>query len=226
MIPYLKRTATILFWLGAGFVGISILLVLALRWINPPSSMVIAAWQWSNGREALHQWRSLDRISPQLQIAVIASEDQKFPEHFGFDLESIQKALDENRRRTRGASTITQQTAKNLFLWHGRSYARKALEAWFTLLMEICWPKQRILEIYLNIAEFGEGVYGAQAAAETFFNTSARNIGPYQAALLAAVLPNPKRMSARNPSDYVRSRAVTIRNMADKLGGTAYISRL
>jgi len=226
LIRYLKIATKTLLWLGAGFITLSFLLVLALRWINPPTSAVIVAWELQSGRTAAHKWRSLDSISPYLQIAVITSEDQKFPDHFGFDIESIQQSLDENNSRPRGASTITQQTAKNLFLWNGRSYLRKGIEVWFTLLLEVLWPKERILEVYLNIAEFGEGVYGAQAAAENFYGIPAKNINNWQAGLLAAVLPSPKKMSAKNPSDYVRSRASTINGMSEKLGGAGYLRRL
>lgn len=209
-----------------GFIALSVLLVLALRWVNPPSSMVIAAWEWENKRTAQHAWRSIDHISTDLQIAVIAAEDQKFPTHFGFDIDSIKKALTENSGRPRGASTITQQTAKNVFLWNDRSYIRKALEAWLALLMECLWSKQRILEVYLNVAEFGEGVYGAQAAAENLFGTNASQINRWQAGLLAAVLPNPKKMFADDPSDYVRSRANKINVFVGQLGGVGYLEKM
>lgn len=222
----LKRAAKVTCWLGATFCISTALLVLALRWIDPPSSAVILAWELQSGREAQHRWRPLEKISPNLQMAVIAAEDQKFSQHFGFDFASLQKALNEDRRRVRGASTITQQTAKNLFLWHGRSYLRKGLEAWFTLLMEVFWPKERILEVYLNIAEFGDGVYGAQAAAKKYFGTSALYLNRWQAGRMAAVLPNPRRMSARDPSGYVRSRAATINRQVRQLGGTSYLKAL
>ncbi len=201
-------------------------MVAALRYINPPSSAVIIAWELANGRHALHKWQDLEQISPHLQMAVIASEDQKFPHHFGFDFDSIRSALSESNGRPRGASTISQQVAKNLFLWHGRSYVRKLLEAGFTLAIEGLWPKQRILEIYLNIAEFGTGVYGAQAAAERFYGCSARELTARQSGLLAAVLPNPRVMSAKQPSDYVRFRAQEIINSSQKLGGTHYLKQL
>jgi len=220
------RSAKLGLWLGAGFVVTSALLVLTLRWINPPSSMVIQHWQSENDRSAQQRWQPLETISPHLQIAVIAAEDQKFPQHFGFDFASLQKALGENRKRTRGASTITQQTAKNLFLWNGRSYVRKALEAWFTLLMELLWPKERILEVYLNIAEFGEGVYGAEAAARHHFGKSAKHLSRWQSGLLAAVLPSPRRMSASYPSAYVQGRAHTINRQARQLGGKRYLNSL
>lgn len=214
--------------IGGGVVAavLSALLVLSLRWINPPTSAVIVAWELQQGRKAVHQWQPLQQISPHLQIAVIASEDQKFPDHGGFDIESIRKALREDRASIRGASTITQQVAKNLFLWNGRSYLRKGVEAWFTLLMEGLWSKQRILEVYLNIAEFGEGVYGAEAAAQTFFARPASRLSPWQAATLATVLPSPKKMSAKHPSAYVVSRAATIQRMVGQLGGTRYLNKL
>ncbi|WOX07248.1 monofunctional biosynthetic peptidoglycan transglycosylase [Microbulbifer pacificus] len=226
MPKLLKRSISISLWLGATFVLATALLVLLLRWIDPPSSMVIQSWQQQSGRKAHQTWQPLEKISTNLQMAVIAAEDQKFPQHFGFDIGSLQKALSEKRKRTRGASTITQQTAKNLFLWNGRSYLRKALEAWFTLLLEILWPKERILEVYLNIAEFGEGVYGAEAAARQFFGTSSQQLTRWQSGLLAAVLPNPKQMSARRPSAYVQSRAVAINKQVRQLGGSRYLDSL
>ncbi len=222
----IRRLFRLLLAAVLGLVALSFLLLLALRWVDPPTSMVILAWELQSGRAARHQWRPIEAISPHLQIAVIATEDQKFPTHFGFDFDSIQKALGEDRRRLRGASTISQQTAKNLFLWHGRSYLRKALEAWFTLLMECLWPKQRILEVYLNVAEFGAGVYGAEAAAGIFFATTAEKISPWQAGLLAAVLPSPQAMSASQPSDYVRARAQKVSTLVAQLGGAAYLRNL
>jgi monofunctional biosynthetic peptidoglycan transglycosylase len=159
---------------------------------------------------------------------VIAAEDQRFPDHNGFDFRQIQKAMDEAERggRSRGASTITQQVAKNLFLWNGRSYLRKGLEAWFTLLIETLWPKQRTLEIYLNIAEFGRGIYGAEAAAQVVFHKPARNLGRAEAARLAAVLPSPRRYRAGNPGPYVQKRQYQIEAQMAALGGTAYLARL
>ena len=143
-----------------------------------------------------HSWVDLTRISPNLPLAVVASEDQRFPEHWGFDVEAIEKAyqLNQHSHRVHGASTISQQVAKNLYLWSGRSYFRKALEAYFTVLIESLWPKRRILEIYLNIAEFGDGTYGAEAAAQRFFHKPAARLTRGDAAILAAVLPNPQRL--------------------------------
>ncbi|MFD1217647.1 monofunctional biosynthetic peptidoglycan transglycosylase [Microbulbifer celer] len=208
------------------FIALTAVLVLSMRWINPPSSMVIQHWQSETGRSAAQVWQPLERISPNLQMAVIAAEDQKFPHHHGFDFDSLKKALTERRKRTRGASTITQQTAKNLFLWNGRSYVRKGLEAWFTLLMELLWPKQRILEVYLNIAEFGEGTFGAEAAARKYFGISAQSLTPWQSGLMAAVLPSPRRMFVSKPSNYVRERASTINRQVRQLGGRQYLEQL
>ena len=168
-----------------------------------------------------HRWVDLNQVSPNLPLAVIAAEDQKFPEHWGFDVEAIEKAyeLNQHSHRVRGASTISQQVAKNLFLWSGRSYFRKGLEAYFTLLIEACWPKRRILEIYLNAAEFGHGTYGAEAAAQRFFHHSAAKLTRSDAALLAAVLPNPKLFSAAMPSAYIQRRRDEILVQMQALGG-------
>lgn len=195
----------ILVLLGGG-----VALVLPLRWIEPPASSFMLQARLLEDRAIYHQWQPLSRISPHLQMAAIAAEDQKFPTHFGFDFDSIADALEEKRGRRRGASTISQQVAKNLYLWNGRSYVRKGIEAYLTLWIEILWTKERILEVYLNIAEFGPGVYGAQAASLRFFHKPASQITPREAALLAAVLPNPKRMSAARPSRYVQNRAAEI----------------
>jgi monofunctional biosynthetic peptidoglycan transglycosylase len=168
-----------------------------------------------------HSWADLKRISPNLPLAVVASEDQKFPEHWGFDVEAIEKAyaLNQHSHKVRGASTISQQVAKNLFLWSGRSYFRKGLEAYFTVLIEVCWPKRRILEIYLNIAEFGYGTYGAEAAAQRFFHKSAARLSRSDAAVLAAVLPSPEHYSAAAPSRFVQQRRDWILRQMQALGG-------
>ena len=214
-------------WLIVICIAASVLAVLMLRWINPPFSAFMAQTQlaaWA-GRDSSyvfrHTWVDLDRISPNLPLAVVASEDQKFPEHWGFDVEAIEKAyaLNLHSHKVRGASTISQQVAKNLFLWSGRSYFRKALEAYFTLLIESLWPKRRILEIYLNIAEFGLGTYGAEAAAQRFFHKSASRLTRDDAAVLAAVLPNPQRFSASAPSRYVQQRREWILGQMQALGG-------
>jgi monofunctional biosynthetic peptidoglycan transglycosylase len=156
---------------------------------------------------------------------MVAGEDQKFPYHHGFDLDSIQDALDaaDDGKRLRGASTISQQTAKNLFLWNGRSFVRKGLEAYFTVLIELTWPKQRILEVYVNLAEFGDGVYGVGAASEVYFHTTPARLTPAQAARLAAVLPSPRRMHVDRPSAYVQRRTNWIQRQMMQLGGTGYV---
>jgi monofunctional biosynthetic peptidoglycan transglycosylase len=232
---FLRRLWRLLAFTMVGGVLLSIALVLLLRFMDPWTSAVIVnerVSSWFDGKPGAlrvqRQWRDFERISPQLALAVIASEDQRFPDHNGFDFKQIQKAMDEAERggRSRGASTITQQVAKNLFLWNGRSYVRKGLEAWFALLIETIWPKQRTLEIYLNIAEFGRGIYGAEAAAQAYFRKPARNLGRGEAARLAAVLPSPRRYSAVNPGPYVQRRQQQIEAQMAALGGTAYLARL
>ncbi len=224
----------LLCWLLRGalaFVLLSLLAILALRFLDPPTSAFmlargIAAWRAGEAGYALqHRWVPLADISPALPIALVAAEDQKFPHHHGFDLESIGKVLDARAGDAplRGASTISQQVAKNLFLWSGRSWVRKGLEAWFTVLIELLWPKQRILEVYANLAEFGDGVYGAEAAARHYYGKPAAQIDAREAALLAAVLPNPKRMRVDQPSRYLRSRAAWIERQVRQLGGPAYL---
>jgi monofunctional biosynthetic peptidoglycan transglycosylase len=179
-------------------------------------------------RPIQHRWVDWPQISPHLKVAVIASEDQKFPEHHGFDLESINDALEERERgrRVRGASTISQQVAKNLFLWPGQSWVRKGFEAYFTVLIETLWPKRRILEVYLNIAEFGTGVFGVGAASEVYFHKRAARLSAPDAALLAAVLPNPKRLRVAAPSRYVRSRQDWILGQMRGIGGVGLLSQI
>jgi monofunctional biosynthetic peptidoglycan transglycosylase len=207
-----------------------VLLVLPWRWIPPPTTAFVLRERLGLGtaraRPIQRQWVPMERISPQLAIAVVAAEDQKFPAHDGFDFDAISRAAREDRKRSRGASTITQQLAKNLYLWPGRSLVRKGLEAYFTLLIECFWPKRRILEVYLNVAEFGPGVFGAEAASRRFFGKSARWLSLDEAARLAAVLPNPKRMSPAKPSEYVAGRAEQIEAAVHALGGTGYLRGL
>jgi monofunctional glycosyltransferase len=208
--------------------------VLLLRWLRPLTSAFMleasgAAWQAGDRRYRVDfQWVSLERISPNAAIAVIASEDQQFPFHAGFDFDSIRQAVRESERgrRLRGASTISQQVAKNLFLWSGRSLLRKGLEAYFTVLIESLWPKERILEMYLNIAQFGDGIYGVEAAAHRFWHKPALRLSSSDAALLAAVLPNPLRMHADRPSRYVLQRRDWILGQMRGLGGSAYLHAL
>jgi monofunctional biosynthetic peptidoglycan transglycosylase len=231
---FVSRLWRALAWFALGAVVLSVLSVALLRWIDPPYSAFMAekrieAWV-THDRDYVfqHTWVDLARISPNLPLAVVASEDQKFPEHWGFDVEAIEKAyqLNQHSHRVRGASTISQQVAKNLYLWSGRSYFRKGLEAYFTLLIEAFWPKRRILEVYLNIAEFGNGTYGAEAAAERFFHRPAARLSRSDAAVLAAVLPNPERYSAAAPSHYVQQRRDWILGQMQALGGPEMLSEI
>lgn len=216
-------------YLAIAFVSVllvSLAVVLPWRWIPPPTTAFILQEQVREAGRIHRQWVPMQAITPELAIAVVAAEDQKFPHHRGFDFDSLWRALTEERSRIRGASTITQQLAKNLYLWPGRSMVRKGLEAWLTVLIELTWPKQRILEVYLNVVEFGPKVYGAGAASRLYFGKSAGQLTAREAALLAAVLPNPKQFSATRPSDYVRSRAARIETAVDALGGPGYITGL
>jgi monofunctional biosynthetic peptidoglycan transglycosylase len=205
------------------FLAVSIVPTLCLRWLPPPTT----SFMIQQPRAPRYRWVPWEFISPHVKVAVIASEDQHFKRHWGFDFESIGDVLDGETRRTsatlRGASTISQQLAKNLYLWPGRSWTRKALETWFTLLIEATWPKRRILEVYLNVAQFGEGVFGVQAASEVFWNTSADRLGPEEGARLAAVLPAPSRMSPLEPGPYVTERVAWIHVQVEKLGGERYL---
>jgi monofunctional biosynthetic peptidoglycan transglycosylase len=172
-----------------------------------------------------YEWVNLERISSHAAIAVIASEDQQFPFHAGFDLNSIRESVraSERGKKLRGASTISQQVAKNLFLWNGRSFVRKGVEAWMTVLIELTWPKERILEVYLNIVELGKGIYGMEAAARRFYHKPAARLTSSEAAVLAAVLPNPIRMHADRPSAYVLERRDWILGQMRALGGASYL---
>ncbi|MCW0367955.1 Biosynthetic peptidoglycan transglycosylase [Xanthomonas sacchari] len=213
------------------FVLASVSQVLLLCFVDPPFSAMMLERQlgaWASGDwsyRIAYDWRDTAQIAPSLPISLVAAEDQRFPNHHGFDLDAIEKARDHNARggRLRGASTISQQVAKNLFLWQGRSWLRKGLEAWYTVLIEALWSKQRILEVYANVAEFGDGVYGAQAAARSFWNKDAAQLTPAQSALLAAVLPAPQRYNAARPGPYVQGRANWIQRQTRQLGGPAYL---
>lgn len=195
------------------FFGLSILSVFIFKWIPVPFTplMITRIIEFKlNGKDAIysHNWVPLEDISPNLQKAVIASEDGNFLKHNGFDFEAIQKAFNNNNkgRKLKGGSTISQQTAKNVFLWQGRSYVRKGLEAYFTVLIELIWGKERIMEVYLNSIEMGDGVYGAQEAARCWYRTTAKDLTQRQAAGIAAILPNPRKFSPLNSSSYIERR--------------------
>ncbi len=228
-----KRILVGLGWAAGLFLALNVLLVLVFRFAPVPVSGLMVQRRiesWSSDKPYLsrHRWVPLEDIAPSLGVAVIAAEDQNFPDHFGFDWQAIEKAVQHNEhsRRKRGASTVSQQTAKNLFLWNSRSWTRKGLEAWFTLLIEMGWSKQRILEVYLNIVEFGDGVYGAEAAARTYFGKSAKRLTPSESALLAAVLPNPRKFKANAPSEYIRGRQAWILSQMRQLGGDQLVKEL
>ena len=204
---------------------LSVAIVLVFRWLPVPTTafMILDAEPGPP-----HDWVPWGEISGHAAVAVIAAEDQKFPSHDGFDFEAIDKALVEGGRgrRQRGASTISQQVAKNLFLWPGKSWLRKGLEVWFTILIEALWPKQRILEVYLNSVELGRGVWGIEAASRHYFGKPASRLSRQDAALLAAVLPNPKRLRVANPSSYVRRRQDWILDQMRMLGGVRLLESL
>ena len=213
---------------------LSIVQVLVLRVIDPPFSAFMAIRQLEalrggdTGFRIAYDWRDLEDIAPSLPLAAVAAEDQNFARHRGFDMAAIERALEHNARggRVRGGSTISQQLAKNLFLWSGRSWVRKGLEAWYTLLVEALWPKQRILEVYVNVAEFGDGIYGGQAAARRYWGKDASALTAAESARLAAVLPSPRRYSAERPGPYVQRRAQWIQRNMRNLGGEAWLEQL
>lgn len=211
------------FWGG----GIALFSILPVPFSAVMLERQIGAWLSGDFHYVAHSdWVGMDEISPWMGVAAIAAEDQKFPEHWGFDVSAIEKALAHNERqenRVRGASTLSQQTAKNLFLWDGRSWLRKGLEAGLTVGIETVWSKKRILTVYLNIAEFGEGTFGVEAASRRYFHKPASKLTASEAALLAAVLPNPIRFRADAPSGYVRSRQAWILRQMRQLGGEGFM---
>lgn len=220
-------------WSLAAFLLGSLALVLALRFVRPPVSALrverrITSWFSSEPYVSRSKWVPLEDIAPCMGLAVIAAEDQNFPEHSGFDWKAIEKAVahNERSRRKRGASTVSQQTSKNLFLWSSRSWVRKGFEVYFTGLIELAWPKTRILETYLNIVEFGDGLYGVEAASQAYFRKPAKRLRPSEAALLAAVLPNPHRFKVNAPSAYIQGRQAWILRQMQQLGGDKLIKDL
>ncbi len=217
-----------------GVLGIGLLvLILLFSAIPVPYSSYMLQQKVSNlmngeWYEIKKKWVSLDKISWQMQMAVIASEDQNFESHFGIDLNAIQIALERNAKskKIRGGSTISQQTVKNMFLWHGQSWIRKGIELPLTFVVEKVWGKERILEVYLNIAEFGKGIFGVETAAQIFFKKSAKNLTVEEAALLAASLPNPLIFRVDHPSSIMRKRQAWIMRQISSLGGKSYLNKL
>ncbi len=216
------------------FVTYSFLVILLFKWINPPTTAFIQNEVYSGFANILSdeqikiRWITYNKLSKQIVLAVIAAEDQRFPKHFGFDLREIEKAVQEKLegKRLRGASTISQQVAKNLFLWQGKDYFRKGLESYYTLAIELLWDKKRIIEVYLNIAEFGDKIYGVENASRKYFHKSASKLNKYEAALLSAVLPSPKRFSVTKPTSFVKRRQKWILEQMRKLGEIKYLQEL
>jgi monofunctional biosynthetic peptidoglycan transglycosylase len=235
-ISFAKRILNFFKWIlkfAILFFISTVLMIFAMRWINPVTSSIMIQRQISglfDGEFELikYHWVDYDDISKFMPIAIVAAEDQNFPKHFGFDFKQIEKALKENKRgrRVRGASTITQQVAKNLFLWEGKSFVRKGIEAYFTLLIELLWDKKRILEVHMNIAEMGDKIFGVGTASVAYFKKPSAKLTISQAALLAAILPNPKKYSAVKPSGYVRGRQSWIIRQINSLGGADYLKDL
>ena len=215
----MKLFRKVIRWVFGLFFASTILSVVAYRFVPvwfTPLMFIRCAQQVSEGSDIKlsHHWVPLERISPSMPVAVIASEDANFLKHHGFDYKAIEHAAKRNRehpeKQKLGASTISQQTAKNVFLWPGRSWVRKGFEVYFTALIELLWSKQRIMEVYLNSIEMGDGIYGVDAVAEEHFQTDAKNLSQEQCALIAATLPNPRKFSSKNPSDYMRKRQTRI----------------
>ena len=221
-----KRLCKIIKQLLFGSVFLSVLIVVLFRFVNPPISMFMILHFLESGNKIEKEWKSIEEISPSVPMAFIASEDQLFLTHSGFDVGAIQKAIESNQsnQRIRGGSTISQQLAKNLFLYSSKSYVRKGLEAYFTFLIELIWPKKRIMEVYLNVVEMGEGVYGVPKGAELYFKKSAESISTREAALMATALPNPKLYSLRSPSNYMIKRANWVQTQMRNLGGVGILN--
>lgn len=223
-------------WRVAKFVFKAVLFVLLVtvgwvflyKYVNPPVTPLMVMKYFREGQPIKKEWKGYGEISGNMKLAVIAAEDQIYPEHSGFDVDSIIDAIEDKQsgKRLRGASTISQQTAKNVFLWPSRTWTRKGAETYFTFLIETLWGKKRILEMYLNVMETGPGIYGAEKAAEIYFGKPAKSLTKAEAALIAAVLPNPERMSPGRPSEYVRERQAWIMGQMSNLGGTAYLKKL
>ncbi|MDD2529722.1 MAG: monofunctional biosynthetic peptidoglycan transglycosylase [Bacteroidales bacterium] len=205
---------------------VSVLLTIAYRFINPPITILMiqrSIKQTLSSQEDVRikkEWVEIDEISPNMILAVVASEDNLFLKHNGFDKKAIEQAIEYNKlgKKVRGASTISQQTAKNVFLWSGRNWVRKGLEAYYTFLLELFWSKERIMEVYLNVIEFGDGIYGVEAASKYYFNKSAKELTKRESALLASVLPSPLKRNPAKPTPWLNKRALQVMNLMDKQG--------
>ena len=226
---FMSKLKLFLFKSFLWFLGLSIFFVVLFKFVPVPFTplMIIRVVENKLAKKEIyfsHDWEPIENISGNLQKAVIASEDGTFLIHSGFDFRAMKKAYKSNERgrKIKGGSTISQQTAKNVFLWQGRSYLRKGLEAYFTVLIELIWGKERIMEVYLNSIEMGDGVYGAQAAAEHWFRKDAANLTPKQAAGIAAILPNPRKYTATSSSSYINNRKAKILRVMNHLGKVRY----
>ena len=233
--PYRSRKRKPWFWKWVFRILFTICFIsaapmLALRFYNPPTSSFIELNKQANNQNIKHQWLDMQNVSLYFPNAVIASEDQQFPTHFGFDLTQIQLVIEQLRNGekgfSRGASTITQQTVKNLFLWPERSFFRKGLEAWLSLWMELIVPKKRILELYINFAQFGKSVFGIGAASQHYFDIDAIELNPEQSALIAASLPTPSRSNPAKPTEYLQTRAAYILDQMPRVGGRRMVQEL
>ena len=225
----MKRLLRFLYTVMLWFLGLSVSLVVLYKFIPVPFTplMIVRFMETKKSDQEVsfdHDWEPLEHISPNLQKAVIASEDGTFLQHHGFDFKAMEKALKNNKKgkKIKGGSTISQQTAKNVFLWQGRSYLRKGLEAYFTFLIELVWGKERIMEVYLNSIEMGNGIYGAQAASRHWYHKDASNLSVREAAGIAAILPNPRKFKASNSSSYINKRKTKIVRIMRHMGKLAY----
>lgn len=215
----------IIFW----WLFVTLAIVIIFRWINIPITSFMLQNIFTNEADFEYTWIDYENISDQLKIAAIASEDQKFPTHFGFDFQSIKHALRSNQKKGKkvyGGSTITQQVVKNLFLWPGKSYIRKGIEAYFAVLIEIFWSKERILEVYLNIAQFGNNVFGVEAASQKYYSQSAKKVTLNQASKIIVLLPQPLETRLYSPNSVTQKRIKHIKKQVNQLGGVKYLSKL
>lgn len=223
--PMLKKILSVVTKIFLWFLMVSVLWVLVYRFVNPPITLLMILRNVERKAEGKpskleKEWVDFEEISDHMKKAAVAAEDQLFLKHIGFDVKAIEKAFENNAKskQVKGGSTISQQTAKNVFLWPGRSWIRKGVEAYFTLLIEMLWSKERILEVYLNVIEMGDGVYGAEAAAQEYFHKSCRKLTRSQAALIVACFPNPRRWTPKQPTAYIKKRQYFIMRNMRRLG--------